>query len=235
MPQRPVAQRVPARPSVSSSLPPQLLYSQRVSGEDGIRDVHKGKMEGGIGRTRQRPWGSHQGGHRWHFMTASVPLGLEGRPEQQPDPRRLSDFLPAKRSVCALGSRLRHSKGLASSPALPTTTEGRNSTLFSALCKLALRCSDDGLLTWAHTLNQEFSVPLPDSEVSNVIWASVCRYRARWRVQGHKQAWLWKQAARGKRGGLVSKGGGRPRKWASEAERLRAYRASHRTETSQYS
>ena len=29
-------------------------------------------------------------------------------------------------------------------------------------------------------------------------------------------------------------GGGRPRKWASEAERLRAYRAAHRTETSQY-
>ena len=36
--------------------------------------------------------------------------------------------------------------------------------------------SDEGLLTWARTLNREFSVPLPDSEVWG-IWRSVCRYR----------------------------------------------------------
>ena len=119
-------------------------------------------------------------------------------------------------------------------PVLPTTSEGRNCSLFAALCKLALRCSDDGLLTWAYTLNSKFDVPLVDAEV-RVTWGSVCRYRARWRVQGHKLGWLWKQAALGRRGGRVSKGGGRPRKWASEAERLRAYRNSHRTETSQYS
>ena len=29
------------------------------------------------------------------------------------------------------------------------------------------------------------------------------RYRARWRVQGHQQAWLWKQAARARKGGLI--------------------------------
>ena len=43
--------------------------------------------------------------------------------------------------------------------------------------------SDEGLLTWARTLNSEFAVPLPESEVRG-IWRSVCRYRARWRVQG---------------------------------------------------
>ena len=112
-------------------------------------------------------------------------------------------------------------------PSVPTTAEGKNCGLFAALCKLALGCSDEGLLTWARNLNSEFNPHLPDAEVRGV-WGSVCRYRARWRVQGHQQAWLWRQAARGKRGGLVSRGGGRPRKWSSEAERLRAYRATVR-------
>ena len=110
-------------------------------------------------------------------------------------------------------------------PVLPTTAEGRNDYLFTELCKLGLGCSDDGLLTWAFILNNEFPSPLPTTEVRST-WRSVCRYRARWRAQGHKQAWLLKQAARGTRGGLASKGGGRPRKWTSEAERHRAYRAA---------
>ena len=80
---------------------------------------------------------------------------------------------------------------------------GRNCHLFAALCKLATRGSDEGLLTWARTLNREFAVPLSDSEVRG-IWRSVCRYRARWRVQGHQQGWLWKQAARGRKGGAAS-------------------------------
>ena len=88
-------------------------------------------------------------------------------------------------------------------PVLPTTPEGRNSSLFYALCKLALRCSDDGLLLWAFDLNNEYASPLPGAEVRGM-WRSVCRYRARWRVHGHKQSWLWKQAARGTRGGLAS-------------------------------
>ena len=65
-------------------------------------------------------------------------------------------------------------------------------------------------MTWARTLNREFAVPLPDSEVRG-IWRSVCRYRARWRVQGHQQGWLWKQAARGRKGvlpGAPQDGGG---------------------------
>ena len=44
--------------------------------------------------------------------------------------------------------------------------------LFRALCKLALGGSDDGLLTWARTLNREFDVPLDDAEVRGV--AAVC-------------------------------------------------------------
>ena len=88
-------------------------------------------------------------------------------------------------------------------PRVPTTAEGRNVDLFRALCKLALGGSDDGLLTWARTLNREFAVPLADAEVRGVA-ASVCRYRARWRVQGHQQAWLFRQAARGRKGGTAS-------------------------------
>ena len=84
------------------------------------------------------------------------------------------------------------------------TAPGRNCHLFAALCKLALRCSDDGLLTWARILNREYSIPLPEVEVMGTV-RSVCDYRARWRVRGHQQRWLWKQAARGRRGGLVAK------------------------------
>ena len=88
-------------------------------------------------------------------------------------------------------------------PRPATTAEGRNNELFAKLCKLALRCSDEGLLTWARTINSEFSDPLADAEVRGT-WRSVCRYRARWRGHGHQQAWLWRQAARGKRGGLAA-------------------------------
>ena len=85
-------------------------------------------------------------------------------------------------------------------PRPATTAEGRNNELFAALCKLALRCSDDGLLTWARDLNSAFAVPLADAEV-RVTWGSVCRYRARWRAHGHQQGWLWKQASRGRASG----------------------------------
>ena len=88
-------------------------------------------------------------------------------------------------------------------PRVPTTGEGKNCRLFAALCKLALGCSDDGLLTWARKLNSEFDPHLPDGEVRGV-WKSVCRYRVKWRTNGHQQAWLWKQAARGRKGGTAS-------------------------------
>ena len=35
-------------------------------------------------------------------------------------------------------------------------------------------------------------------------WVTVCRYRARWRAQGHQQAFLFRQAARGRKGGTAS-------------------------------
>ena len=46
-----------------------------------------------------------------------------------------------------------------SKPADLATAPGRNCALFAALCKLALGGSDEGLLTWARTLNREFSAP----------------------------------------------------------------------------
>ena len=57
-------------------------------------------------------------------------------------------------------------------------------------------------------LNSEYPDPLPDSELLRFIWPSVCRYRKRWRAQGHKQAWVWKQSARGKRGPVWHAGPG---------------------------
>ena len=50
-------------------------------------------------------------------------------------------------------------------PRPATTAEGRNVELFLALCKLSLGGSDDGLLTWARTLNREFKPHLADAEV----------------------------------------------------------------------
>ena len=91
-------------------------------------------------------------------------------------------------------------------PRVPTTAEGKNCALFAALCKLALGCSDDGLLTWARKLNSEFNPHLPDAEVRGV-WLSVCRYRVKWRSQGHQQAWLWRQAARGRASGAKRRAG----------------------------
>ena len=85
-------------------------------------------------------------------------------------------------------------------PHVPTTGEGKNCSLFAALCKLALGGSDEGLLTWARSLNREFDPTLPDAEVRGV-WRSVCRYRARWRVQGHQRSFLFRQAARGRKSG----------------------------------
>ena len=91
-------------------------------------------------------------------------------------------------------------------PADLATAPGRNCALFAALCKLALGGSDEGLLTWARTLNREFAAPLPDSEVCG-IWRSVCRYRATWRQRGHQQAWLFRQAERGRRSGEARRAG----------------------------
>ena len=91
-------------------------------------------------------------------------------------------------------------------PRPATTAEGRNCQLFLGLCRLALRCSDDGLLTLARKMNGEYPVPLSDAEVRDT-WRSVCRYRGKWRRDGHQQAFLWRQASRGRKSGEARRAG----------------------------
>ena len=88
-------------------------------------------------------------------------------------------------------------------PRPATTAEGRNVELFRALCNRGLRDTDRQLEAWAHSYNEGFVPPMDAAEVRD-IWRSVCRYRARWRAEGHQQGWLWKQAARGRKGGAAS-------------------------------
>ena len=71
---------------------------------------------------------------------------------------------------------------------------------------------------------------LPDDEVAGIVgWAVFMR--PIFKAMPNTREWRAQQARRGRlggrKGGLVSKGGGRPRKWDSEAQRLRAYRAAH--------
>ena len=88
-------------------------------------------------------------------------------------------------------------------PRPATTAEGRNVELFAALCKRSLRDTDRQLEAWAHTCNDAFTSPMDAGELRGIL-RSVYRYRARWREQGHQQGWLWKQAARGRKGGTAS-------------------------------
>ena len=88
-------------------------------------------------------------------------------------------------------------------PRPATTAEGRNNELFAALCKRGLRDTDRQLEAWARAYNDQFATPMGAGELRGAI-KSVLGYRARWRVQGHQQAWLWKQAARGRKGGTAS-------------------------------
>ena len=88
-------------------------------------------------------------------------------------------------------------------PRPATTAEGRNVELFRALCRRGLRDTDRQLEAWAHAYNEGFVPPIDAGELRGIL-RSVRHYRDRWRVQGHTQGWLWKQAARGKRGGLAA-------------------------------
>ena len=88
-------------------------------------------------------------------------------------------------------------------PRVATTAEGRNCSLFHALCRRGLKDTDRELEGIAHSLNGSLGLPLPDGEVLGVI-RSVLRYRARWLAQGHTRAWLARQAARGRAGGKRS-------------------------------
>ena len=88
-------------------------------------------------------------------------------------------------------------------PRPATTGEGRNCELFLVLCKRGLRDTDLQLEAWAHAYNGQFSPALDTGELRGIL-KSVLRYRARWREQGHQQAFLWRQASRGRKGGKAS-------------------------------
>ena len=88
----------------------------------------------------------------------------------------------------------------------PAVSEpGRNCMLFKECMGWGLRITDGELRFWALERNRGMRCPLDKGEVLGIV-ESVCRYRARWRAQGHTDAWLAKQATVGRRGGLAGKG-----------------------------
>ena len=110
-------------------------------------------------------------------------------------------------------------------PRIAQTGIGRNRDLFMATCR-----GDRGVpaLTMAHALNRDVAdaygrEPLPDSEVAGIA-RSVERYRRKWEQQGHRSAWLARQAARSaKQTGKARKRSASPdgsnealRPWAAE-------------------
>ena len=88
-------------------------------------------------------------------------------------------------------------------PRPATTAEGRNVELFRALCRRGLQDTDRQLEAFAHTYNGQLLPALDAGELRNIL-KSVYRYRDRWRVQGHQQAFLFRQAVRGRKGGAAS-------------------------------
>ena len=87
-------------------------------------------------------------------------------------------------------------------PRPATTAAGRNVELFRALCRRGLRDTDRQLEAYAHSYNDQLTQPLDTGELRGIL-RSVLRYRSRWRSHGHQQAFLWRQAARGRRSGVV--------------------------------
>ena len=85
-------------------------------------------------------------------------------------------------------------------PKVLLTAEGRNCSMFVALCRRGLRDTDLELEALAHRMNGKLETSLPASEVRAIV-RSVQRYRARWRVRGHQLSFLVRQSKRGKRSG----------------------------------
>ena len=88
-------------------------------------------------------------------------------------------------------------------PRPATTAEGRNCELFRALCRRDLQDTDRQLEAFAHAYNGQLTPSLDAGELRNIL-KSVYRYRDRWRSHGHQQAFLWRQASRGRKGGKAS-------------------------------
>ena len=117
-------------------------------------------------------------------------------------------------------------------PAVPRirTAAGRNCALFLALCRFGGMATNSEIDVSAHAarLNEEFACRLDRGELQGIV-RSVLHYRRRWIADGwHQPSFLARQAARGRRGGRVSKGGGRPCLFGrpmTDAERKRRQRA----------
>ena len=71
--------------------------------------------------------------------------------------------------------------------------------MFRECCRWGLKITDDELRFWALKRNDGQRHPLDRAEVEGIV-ESVCRYRARWRVQGHDPRWLALQASFGRKG-----------------------------------
>ena len=91
-------------------------------------------------------------------------------------------------------------------PADFATAPGRNCHLFAALCKLALGGSDEGLLTWGRTVNRVHRAPARFGGAGHLALC-VPLPGTLARPGGHQQAWLFRQAARGRRSGVVRRAG----------------------------
>ena len=94
-------------------------------------------------------------------------------------------------------------------PQIATTAEGRNWGIYLTLLKFAgkARHSEADIHREADRLYGDIDQYRPHyfsrSELHGIV-KSVLGKRAKWRSQGHQQAWLWRQAARGKQGGTAS-------------------------------
>ena len=95
-------------------------------------------------------------------------------------------------------------------PQRPRTAIGRNVDLFRVVCRLAGKFPDVPCLELAHQYNAPVAdsldkASLPDNEVQ-AIARHVEGYRAQWKRDGHKPAWIEDQRRRGRMGGLAGKG-----------------------------
>lgn len=102
-------------------------------------------------------------------------------------------------------------------PAIDETAIGRNVDLFKAGMKWAGKQANAHLDVLAALViaNGAFAYPLPQSEVAAMA-ASIEGYRRKWAAHGwHAPAWIERQAARGRLGGIAS---GQTRRPGSAAE-----------------
>ena len=94
-------------------------------------------------------------------------------------------------------------------PKVRQTGVGRNVDLFEALLRWAARRENEAVsvLSAAMIINQQFTVALPQSEVSATA-RSVEKYRKQWAARGwHSPRWLAKQSSRGKASGKARRQG----------------------------